>query len=1307
MKNLITLVLSLFIVIQSFATDWTNIRSEYPRPAEKELIYSNIESSEIRFSLNGFRSQTVTTTLGAAVIISLDKATPILEQGAPDLPKMTASVIIPDLARMKTEVIDASYRDYENFLIAPSKGNLTRDIDPATVPYEFGAVYQQNAFFPGNLVDMREPYIMRDHRGQTVIIYPFQYNPVTKTLRVYTDITVRISRMNDTGENPLLRAQEPDVIDAQFNHLYNRHFLNSGSASRYTPVSEFGNILIISYGAFMNAMEPYVLWRKQMGYPVEMVDVGSIGNAAAIKSYIANYYNTKGLTFVLLVGDAAQVPTSSTSAGHSDVNYSYVVGNDHYPDLFVGRFSAENIDHVNTQVQRTLHYEQNPPTDVDWFTICTGIASNQGPGDDGEYDYQHIRNIQNNKLIPFTYTYGNELYDGSQGGNDASGNPTPAMVANDVNNGTGIINYCGHGSNTAWSTSGFSNSDVNNLVNTNMLPFIWSVACVNGNFVNMTCFAEAWLRATHDGQPTGAIAFLGSTINQSWNPPMAGQDEMNDILVETYQNNINRTFGALSMHGCMLMNDEFGSGGYEMTDTWTCFGDPSVMVRTAVPQAMTVTHDPILFIGATQMTIVCDAEGGRASLSLDGTLLCTEIIQGSSVTLNFTALNNPGSVTLTITAFNYLPYITEIDVIPATGPYVVMDSYQVSDPTGNNNGLPDYNETIHLDMNMKNVGVLDAINVMVSLSTNDPYIIVSDYSELFEIIPAGETVNIAEAFTFFIASDVPDQHQVIFNLTSDDGTDSWQSTFFMNMNAPVLNINSITVNDNIVGNGNGELDPGERAELTINYSNTGHAVAYDVDVYLEGRSGFVEISDPLQHFNSIGFFGAFNKTFSVSVDDDAPTGITVDFFNELTMGDHHQDKNFPLKISANCEDFETNNFTKFNWQQGGNLPWQISNVYPYQGFYSARSGVITHNETSELWITYEVMSNDSIVFIRKVSSESSDYLKFYINNELMGQWSGTTGGWKREAFPVSGGMKTFKWVYQKNNVGSAGNDCAWLDYIVFPSPKVLTIWAGPDDEVCEGESYHISKSYGTAYFQAEWATSGSGAFNNNTIINPVYTPSGADISGGEVQLTLTLWGSQGSMVTDEMKLGFIVAPAAPATPEGPDYIDVAVTQVSEYLINAIAGAVDYIWALEPEIAGTIIAQDTNATVSWNAEFTGTAHIMAAALNECGTGPFSAALEVTVDNTLVYIADPGAEGVFVKIYPNPTSGLLHLAWSDASVQNRSVRIYGLAGNIVYNQENAHSADGQVMTIDVSALSPGVYVMALTGNGSSLFQKLIIR
>ena len=528
-----------------------------------------------------------------------------------------------------------------------------------------------------------------------------------------------------------------------------------------------------------------------------------------------------------------------------------------------------------------------------------------------------------------------------------------------------------------------------------------------------------------------------------------------------------------------------------------------------------------------------------------------------------------------------LPYIADIEIVPASGPYVVMDSYEISDASGNNNGLPDYNESVDLSIALGNVGVEDAANVMVTLSCTDPYIIITDYSDLYPVIPAGQTVSVENAFAFSISSDVPDQHPVTFNLSASNGDNTWESVFTIKANAPILHINTISINDAEGGNGDGELDPGESASLMINYNNTGHAVAYNVDVYLEGQSGFITIADPLQNFASIGFLGVFNKTYNVAADASTPEGIKVNFVNELTMGDLVQDKVFPLKISAKIEDFESGDLSQFNWQSGGNLPWQVITQFPYEGYYSLKSGAITHSQTSEISLIYNVMANDSIIFYRKVSSEASDFLKFYINNQVMGSWSGTTTGWKREAFAVGSGTKTFKWAYEKNSLGSAGSDCAWLDYIVLPSPMVLTIWAGPDDNVCAGESYLMSGSYGTDYTQAEWTTTGTGTFDDNTSIQPLYNPGEEDINTGQVTLTLTLWDDQDNTVTDDMTLQFKDVPGVPSKPQGPDYVDLAAVQISQYTVTLLDGSEDYIWLLEPTDAGMIVADKTTATVSWN------------------------------------------------------------------------------------------------------------------------------
>ena len=660
MRSSLLLIAALSLVVSSFAGIPTPAGTSNSNSAKVTLISSAADKSVVRVDLDGFGLTEVQTPGGPAFIVSAGNTTYIQEAGAPDLPQVAVSLVIPDQAAMSVRITASEFKDYEGIKVAPSKGVISRAVDPATVPYAYGALYATNGFYPVSLASTGDPYIIRDTRGQLVLFHPFRYNPVTHTLRVYSSLTVELYKSGDLGLNPLPAHNGPRSLSPDFRTVLSRHFLNFDETD-YVPVNDYGRLLVICHGPFMSAIQPYVDWKRAEGYETELVPRDSAGTTAAqIKTYIANYYATKGVTHVLLVGDAAQVPTNTGSGlgGPSDNAYGYVAGTDHYADIFIGRFSAETETQVITQVQRTLDYEQTPQflTD-DWFTTVIGIASDQGPGDDNEYDYQHIRH-QQEKLLTYTYTANPELFDGSQGGNDAPGNPTPPMVATEVNAGSGLILYCGHGSNTSWGTSGFSNTNVNQLTNMGKLPFIWSVACVNGAFNTGTCFAEAWLRASQGGVPTGAIAFLGSTINQSWNSPMAGQDEMTDIIAESYPDNIKRTFAGISLNGCMKMIDQYGTDGANMADTWTVFGDPTIAVRTAVPQPLTVAYDTLFFLTDSTLSVYCNVPEARVTATLNGQILATSLVAGDSALLTFPPLTGVSDlVHIVVTAYNRLPYM--------------------------------------------------------------------------------------------------------------------------------------------------------------------------------------------------------------------------------------------------------------------------------------------------------------------------------------------------------------------------------------------------------------------------------------------------------------------------------------------------------------------------------------------------------------------------------------------------------------------------------------------------------------------------
>ncbi len=513
-----------------------------------------------------------------AVTLALPGEAPLLVAGAPDLAHAARSVAIPDTGGMTLQVLEAqaSYYEVANIDIAPSKGTLLRTVDPADVPYVKGDVYSLNAFYPGTLAAAREPYILRDIRGMVVDFFPLQYNPVTRTLRVYTTLQAVITPTGGPGANEIDRAQVVHKPSTAFSALYRSQFINYDPVVDYNPLNEVGNLLIICYDAWLPNMAAFVSHKNGIGLPTTLVGISAVGNnPTSIKNYIQNVYNQGNLAFVLLVGASAQVATPTYQNGAADPTYALLAGSDNYPDIMVGRFAATTAGQVDTQVQRTVVYEDNQSPLTDWYWRGTGIGSQYGAGQGhhGEADYTHIGLIRT-LLLSHGYTLVDEFY-GTNGAN-------ATMVTNALNAGRGIINYCGHGSQNAWDTTGFSSSNVAALVNDNKLPFIFSVACVNGDFTHGTCFAEAWMWATHNGQPTGAIGTYMSSINQYWTEPMDAQDEFNQRLVDAAHPY--HDFGTLCFAGSCRMMDLNGSSGVDMFKTWHVFGDPSVrIVGTVTP----------------------------------------------------------------------------------------------------------------------------------------------------------------------------------------------------------------------------------------------------------------------------------------------------------------------------------------------------------------------------------------------------------------------------------------------------------------------------------------------------------------------------------------------------------------------------------------------------------------------------------------------------------------------------------------------------------------------------------------------------
>jgi len=1026
------------------------------------IIHDDAQYTELEIQFSDPVFTQANTGQGLANIPFISQTTPILKKGAPQLLSKSVSLALPNKAVASIEIISSDTEILANYEIAPSKGNLKRNQSPSDIPFSYGAVYQENTLFPASPAEISHTYTLRSVNSACLKFYPLQYNPVSKDLVKHSRIRVRLNYSYPNGQD----FRKPNLSD-NFTTVLTRHFANFGE-EKYNSVGHRESMLIIAPSNYFETLAPFVLWKQQIGYQVKLVDYATIGSDIALDQFIESEYFNNAIGYVLLVGDHQQIPAFNTAYGYSDNHYAMIEGDDWYPELFMGRFSAENTTQLNTMVQRVIRYEKFPQENGTWFSEAACIGSSEGPGDDNEFDFEHQRVIAN-KLTTYTYTQAHEFYDGSQGGNDADGNPLPPDLANALENGVSLMTYTGHGSDYSLGTTEFSNTEVNLLNNTDKYPVFISVACVNGNFTGTTCFAEEWTRATDDnGNPAGAINTIMSTINQSWNPPMCAQDEMVDILTDQYASFNPKNFACIANNGLMKMNDEYGDAGSEMTATWVVFGDPTTMVRTAVPSPLVLSHNPTLPLGANSISISGNVEGASVSVTQNGVVLANGTISGGSVVLNFNPLSSLDNLEIIGFSFNTKPYLGGVTILPVSGPYVSNQSWSLMDLNGNGEQTALYNDTLHVLFNLENIGNSASMNVTGVLTCSDPYITILDQNASFGNIDAGTNSGIISAFVIKVATYVPNNHLATLNVSlTDDAGNAWNFSVQMPILAPVLSVSNQYYTE-LSGNGNQNLESSESAIVTISLANLGGAPSPILEGILTTTSDFIQIVNPIASGNPINSSSAEDFTFQIAVNSVAPVNGFANFSFAATGGPYGDTLQFTIPVNQIIETFETQDFSNYNWSFDGNEPWITTSYQPYEGNTCSKSGTITDSQTSILQLELDVVSQDSVAFFYRTSCEQDwDFLKFFLNNAQQNQWTGETP-WNRVAYSVSPGLNTFKWVFQKDDLYSDFEDAVYLDNIRLPLAVVEDTTAG----ISENHSYLglvLAPNPATQIVQIEWS----------------------------------------------------------------------------------------------------------------------------------------------------------------------------------------------------------------------------------------------
>ena len=363
-----------------------------------------------------------------------------------------------------------------------------------------------------------------------------------------------------------------------------------------------------------------------------------------------------------------------------------------------------------------------------------------------------------------------------------------------------------------------------------------------------------------------------------------------------------------------------------------------------------------------------------------------------------------------------------------------------------------FGETAWMNVSILNARTDTLKNATMTIQINDPYITVADNTEYLGNIPPGQKFTFADAFHFNVAVDVPNDHLITIETSIDADAGDFTSNIFHYAFAPVVSNEDISVDDE-----NGRLDAGDQmAGISLDFLNSGGVEVTNMNTLLSTSDPYITINQAFFNIPILAPGQTAQANYAVSVDENCPPGHEVEFTVNLAGdGNFMAIDNFVLVVGLYRENFETGDFTLFNWGKEGTRGWTIDTYDAFEGAYCARSGVITHDEESVLILDVDVLFDGMISFYRKTSCENDtaawpryDYLSFSIDGNELGRWD-TISYWNYEEFPVTEGFHRLKWTYHKDGSTSYRGDAAWVDLITFPSAvacsPVLDSEPGPLD----------------------------------------------------------------------------------------------------------------------------------------------------------------------------------------------------------------------------------------------------------------------
>ena len=172
---------------------WSSLIILAGQASADNFVLAHLDAKEIILELNqvDFSSKPVQCRDGNYHRIVANSARETWP-GYPELPIKSALVQVPASGKIAVQVIATSYTTRSAYNIYPVPRLLLQDGQRVSQFVKEKTIYSRSQFFPDVLARIDRRGIIRGNSVARISVYPFQWNPVTRELRHYTRVRLRV-----------------------------------------------------------------------------------------------------------------------------------------------------------------------------------------------------------------------------------------------------------------------------------------------------------------------------------------------------------------------------------------------------------------------------------------------------------------------------------------------------------------------------------------------------------------------------------------------------------------------------------------------------------------------------------------------------------------------------------------------------------------------------------------------------------------------------------------------------------------------------------------------------------------------------------------------------------------------------------------------------------------------------------------------------------------------------------------------------------------------------------------------------------